>query len=106
MLVLPSQWEAFGIVLLEAGMCQRPVVAAAVGGVPEVVKDGRSGLLVPYGDAGALAASVKALLADSERMKRMGEEGRRLALERHTWPRVVDRVLAAYGEALGKEGAA
>ena len=104
MLVLPSQWEAFGIVLLEAGMCQRPVVAAAVGGVPEVVKDGKSGLLVPYGDPGALADSVTGLLADRDRMKMMGEGGRRLAIERHTWPRVVDRVLEAYKDALGTGG--
>ncbi len=100
LLVLPSQWEAFGIVLLEAGMCRRPVVATAVGGVPEVVEHGRTGLLVPYGDPKALAGAVLGLLADPDRMRRMGEEGRRLALERHTWPKVVDRILEAYGEAM------
>ncbi|MBM4248348.1 MAG: glycosyltransferase family 4 protein [Euryarchaeota archaeon] len=100
LLVLPSQWEAFGIVLLEAAMCRRPVVAAAVGGVPEVVEHGRTGLLVPYGDPGAISRAVAELLQDGSRMRRMGEEGRRLALERHTWPKVADRILEAYGEAL------
>jgi len=101
MLVLPSQWEAFGIVLLEAAMCRRPVVATLVGGVPEVVEHGRTGVLVPYGEQKVLASAVTGLLADPERMKRMGEEGRRLALERHTWPKVVDRILKAYSEAIG-----
>jgi glycogen(starch) synthase len=99
LLVLPSQWEAFGIVLLEAAMCRRPVVATTVGGVPEVVAHGRSGLLVPYGDSKALSGAVEELLADPARMSRMGDEGRRLVLEKHTWPRVVDRILEAYGEA-------
>jgi glycosyltransferase involved in cell wall biosynthesis len=99
-LVLPSQWEAFGIVLLEAAMCRRPVVATTVGGVPEVVENKRTGLLVPYGDSNALASAVTGILSDPERMARMGEEGRRLALERHTWPKVVDRILEAYKEAL------
>jgi glycogen(starch) synthase len=100
LLVLPSQWEAFGIVLLEAGMCRRPVVATTVGGVPEVVKQGGTGALVRYGDSKALANAVTGLLGEPERMKRMGEEGRRLALEKHTWPKVVDRILEAYKEAL------
>jgi glycosyltransferase involved in cell wall biosynthesis len=101
LLVLPSQWEAFGIVLLEAGMCQRPVVAAAVGGVPGVVDNGRTGLLVPYGDARVLAVSVAGLLSDRARMDRMGEQARKLVLEKHTWPKVVDRILKAYEEVLG-----
>jgi glycosyltransferase involved in cell wall biosynthesis len=100
LLVLPSQWEAFGIVLLEAAMCRRPVVATSVGGIPEVVKPGETGLLVHYGDSKALSGAVVELLNDTERMNRMGDEGRRLALERHTWAKVVDRILAAYGEAL------
>jgi glycosyltransferase involved in cell wall biosynthesis len=79
------------------------VVATRVGGVPEVVRHGETGLLVPYGDFGALADSVTGLLADRERMTRMGEAGQRLTLERHTWPRVVDRVLEAYKDAR-KEG--
>jgi len=102
MLVLPSQWEAFGIVLLEAGMCRRPVVATAVGGVPEVVDHGKTGLLVPYGSPGALSGSINELLKDDSIRKKMGEGARMAVLAKHTWPRVVDRILEAYQEALGK----
>ena len=101
LLVLPSQWEAFGIVLLEAGMCRRPVVATTVGGVPEVVEDGKTGLLVPYGDSSALARAVNGLLADAGRMNEMGVRAGKLVLERHTWPLVVDRILKAYEEVAG-----
>jgi len=60
----------------------RPVVATAVGVVPELVEDGRSGLLVTPGDSGALAAALSSVLADPELATRMGSEGRRLAVER------------------------
>ena len=103
LLVLPSQWEAFGIVLLEAGMCRRPVVATIVGGVPEVVEDGRTGRLVPYGDSAALASAVKELLGDIKRSAEMGAQARRTVLEKHTWPRVVDRILKAYADVSAKE---
>ncbi len=99
LLVLPSEWEAFGIVLLEAAMCGRAVVATSVGGVPEVVRNGVTGLLVPYGDVKALSLAVTNLLSSPEKRDAMGAEGRRLVMERHTWPRVVDRVLDAYGDA-------
>jgi len=98
LLVLPSQWEAFGIVLLEAGMCGRPVVATQVGGVPEVVMDGKTGLLVPYGKYEPLASAIMEIVGDRGKGIRMGEEGRRTVLGRHTWPRVVDRILDAYKE--------
>jgi glycosyltransferase involved in cell wall biosynthesis len=98
MLLLPSQWEAFGIVLLEAAMCRRPVVATAVGGVPAVVVDGKTGLLVPYGNPIALSDAITDLLEDGQRRKNMGEDARALVLQKHTWPRVVDRILKAYGD--------
>jgi starch synthase len=96
LLILPSQWEAFGIVLLEAGMCGRPVVATRVGGIPEVVMDGKTGLLVPYGKYETLASAIMEIIGDPGKGKRMGEEGRRMVLGKHTWPRVVDRILEAY----------
>ena len=102
MLVLPSQWEAFGIVLLEAGMCRRPVVATTVGGIPEVVENGRTGLLVPYGNSRALSGAINGLLGDEGVRKNMGDAARKAVLGRHTWPRVVDRILDAYKAAAGK----
>jgi len=96
--VLPSQWEAFGIVLLEAAMCGKSSVATAIGGIPEVVESGKTGLLVPYGDQKALATAVLSILQDPENAKKMGQSARRAALEKHTWPKVVDRILQAYGQ--------
>jgi glycosyltransferase involved in cell wall biosynthesis len=64
LLALPSNWEPFGLVLIEAGACGRPVVATRVGGVPEVVEDERTGLLVEPGDPGALAGAIGRVLAD------------------------------------------
>jgi glycogen(starch) synthase len=101
MLVLPSQWEAFGIVLLEAAMCRRPAVATSVGGIPEVVDQGRTGILVPYGNPSALSGSIIGLLRDENARKMMGEEARMTVLGKHTWPHVVDRVLDAYNVAMG-----
>lgn len=82
--VLPSEWEAFGIVLLEAMAAGRPCVATAVGGVPDVVQDGIDGLLVPHGDAGALARALDRVLADPALARRLGEAGRPKALA-HDW---------------------
>ncbi len=62
--VLPSDREAQGLTILEAMALSRPVVASAVGGIPEVIQDGRTGLLVPPHDAAALAAAVVRLLTD------------------------------------------
>jgi len=77
--VLPSHYETFGLAALEPMAFGVPVVASRAGGLPEVVADGVSGLLVGPGDAGELAAAVVALLADPERRRRLGENGRRAA---------------------------
>ena len=98
-LVLPSEWEAFGIVLAEAMACGTPVVATRVGGAPDVVAEGETGLLVPYGDAAALGDAVARLLADEALRARMGEAGRERAFRHYAWDAVVERTLAVYGEA-------
>lgn len=68
--------EAFGIVAIEAMSAGRPVIASATGGLADIVVDGRSGLLVPPGDAGALAAALSGLLNDEARRRRLGEGAR------------------------------
>src|ERR1041385_6564081 len=80
--VLPSRGEAQSISLLEARACRKPVVAADVGGVPEVVADGVTGLLYPGGNVDALAAALLALLDDDARREAMGAAGRQRVAER------------------------
>jgi glycosyltransferase involved in cell wall biosynthesis len=77
--VVPSHYEPFGLVALEAMACGIPVVAAAVGGLKEIVQDGESGLLVPPGDSTALAQAVVTLLADEPLRRRLAEGARRRA---------------------------
>jgi len=76
MLVLPSFAEGVPVVLMEAMAARVPVVTTQVAGIPELVENGVSGVLVPPGDAGALARSIAALLADPERRMRIGIAGR------------------------------
>lgn len=75
--VLSTHGEGLPLVLLEAMSHSRPVVATGVDGIPEVVEDGQTGLLVPHGDAAALAAAIGRLVSDPALARRMGEAGKR-----------------------------
>lgn len=79
--VLPtlSRSESFGIVQVEAQLCERPVVVSSIGGAPEVTKDGQTGALVPPGDPEALADTLHGLLEHDARRERLGRAGRRRA---------------------------
>ena len=77
--VVPARHESFGLVALEALACGVPVVATTAGGLKEIVEDGESGLLVPPGDAGALARALQALLTDEPLRQRLAEGARRRA---------------------------
>jgi glycosyltransferase involved in cell wall biosynthesis len=85
--VVPSltDRESFGVAVVEASASGLPVIASRVGGLPEVVLDGKTGLLVPPGDIDALADAVSRLLADSALRARMGQAGRQFALEHYRW---------------------
>jgi len=96
--VLPSEYEAFGIVLLEAMACGKPCVGTRVGGVPEVIEDGRTGLVVEYADTGKLAEAIIRLLGNEEERREFGERGRLRVRERFTWEKVVDRIERVYME--------
>jgi glycosyltransferase involved in cell wall biosynthesis len=78
--VLASRSEPFGLVVVEALACRKAVVACAVGGIPEIIEDGRSGLLVPPDDPPALARALRALLDDPELRESLAEAGYRRAL--------------------------
>jgi glycosyltransferase involved in cell wall biosynthesis len=96
--VIPSLEEGFGIPAAEAMGCEVPVVASDAGGLPEVVEDGVTGLVVPRGDVPALAEAIGALLADPERRHRMGVAGRRRALELFDWDRTAEQLEQVYRE--------
>ncbi len=79
LLLLPSRREGFGLVLAEAMASGRPVIASRAGGIPEVVDDGKTGLLVPPGDAAALAGALERLAGSQDEMCAMGRRARRQA---------------------------
>ncbi len=92
--VLPSRFEGLSLALLEAMSMARPVVATAVSGTVEVIRDGETGVLVPPEDASALAAGIRVMWEQRDRAQRMGENARRLVLERYT----IRAVAKAYEE--------
>ncbi len=99
--VCPSVYEPFGIINLEAMACGTPVVASAVGGIPEVVVDGETGVLVQPEEPEALADAINRLMADPERRRRYAEAGRRRVEERFSWRRIADETIAVYRQAQG-----
>ncbi|PWI13926.1 glycogen synthase [Streptomyces sp. Act143] len=98
--VCPSVYEPLGIVNLEAMACGTPVVASRVGGIPEVVDDGKTGLLVPVDDdfEPALARALDSVLGDPEGARRMGEAGRERAVGEFGWDAVARRTVRLYEE--------
>jgi starch synthase len=100
-LVCPSLYEPLGIVNLEAMACGTAVVASRVGGIPEVVADGQTGLLVPPGDPAALAGAIGALLADEARASQMGRRGRQRADAEFSWAGIAAQTAALYAELAG-----
>jgi starch synthase len=116
--VCPSTYEPLGIVNLEAMACGAPVVATATGGIPEVVEDGATGLLVPFEPTdpwgtpadpkafgAAIAERVNSLLADPDRGRAFGDAGRRRVVERFTWSSIAERTLSLYRRLIGGAGA-
>lgn len=106
----PSIYEPFGLVNVEAMACELPVVASAVGGIPEVVAEGETGFLVPFvpGDdafgspadpaqfASDLADRLNRLVRDPEQAAAMGRAGRRRALEQFSWPAIAEQTADMY----------
>jgi len=96
--VLPSYREAQGLSILEAMALSRPVVASDVGGIPEMITDGVSGLLVPPHDAGALAAAITRLLQDHSLADMIGRAGHDTVHDRFCIQLMVDAIEAIYDE--------
>jgi glycosyltransferase involved in cell wall biosynthesis len=98
--VLSSRWEGLPLAVIEAMMSGLPVIATAVGGIPEQVVEGETGLLVPPGDPDTLARAVSRLLNDAGLRERTGAAGRRRALERFTEARMLRQTAEVYAHVL------
>ena len=98
MLVLPSltDAESFGMTLVEAMACGRPVIGSRIGGIPDVIEDEVTGLIVPPGDASALAAACLRILRDGELADRLGARGREEVVQSHRWATGLERYLELF----------
>ncbi len=99
--ICPSIYEPFGIVNLEAMACGTPVIASNVGGIPEVVVDGETGILVAPGNPVELAETVTRLYNNRSMAKEMGVRARERILEKFTWSKVAQKTYELYMEVLG-----
>lgn len=102
--VMPSRYESFGMVALEAMACGTPVVASDVGGLSFIVRDGETGYLVPEGDARAMADCLNRLLHNPELRARLGKRGVAVARE-YAWTRTADQIEALYCEVMSRHTA-
>jgi glycosyltransferase involved in cell wall biosynthesis len=104
--VMSSITEGLGTSLLDAMAASRPIVATRAGGIPEVVVDGATGLLVPPRDAHALAAAILGLLRDEPLRKQMAEAGHSRVRARFSVDRMVEQTLDVYAAVAGTTRAA
>jgi len=102
-LMAPSLWEGFGLVVLEAMARGIPVLASRVGSLPELVVDGETGLLVPPADVDALAGALARLLSDASLRAQLGNAAGVRARDAFSLPRMIEETLEAYREALDAE---
>jgi glycosyltransferase involved in cell wall biosynthesis len=98
----PSEFEALGLSLIEAGACGLPAVASRTGGIVDVVEDGRSGWLVPPGDTAALALALGRLLDDPGERERLGARARQVALDRFDATTSLARYRGLFLELIGR----
>ncbi|OGL39589.1 MAG: hypothetical protein A2042_07605 [Candidatus Schekmanbacteria bacterium GWA2_38_11] len=90
--IVPSLWEEpFGIVAVEAMSCGKPVIASGVGGLKDIVEDGKTGFTVLPGDINALAEKIELLMNNPELRVQMGKEGRKKAQEKYCWDVIVEK---------------
>jgi glycosyltransferase involved in cell wall biosynthesis len=102
LLVLPSLTEGLPNVVLEAFACKKPVIASAVGGVPEIVQDGINGVLVPPGDPDSLAKAISSFITSPDQFKHFGEAGYAKVRQNFTFELQTQRLESIYSELLGR----
>ena len=100
--VLPSRFETFGIVILEAWAFEKPVVATLAGGIPEIVESGENGLLVPADDAQALAEALMTLLRDHDQRRAVARNGHETLMQRFLSDHNGAKYEALFGDLIGK----
>ena len=100
--VAPSLWDNSPNTIYEAMACGTPVIATRVGGIPELVDEGVTGLLVPPSDPDELAEAIIALLGNDQRRERMGQRARAKAVEQYSLQKILERTLAFYRSVLGR----
>lgn len=98
--LLPSETESFGMAALEAMASEVPVIATRTGGLPEVVEDGEAGYLFPVGDVESMAARSIEILSDRNLRRRLGENARRIAIERFSAERIIPKYVEFYDSVL------
>jgi len=100
--VLPSLYESFGMVALEAMACGTPVIASRVGGLNNTIRDGKTGFLIPEGNAVALAEKIDLFLQDDSLRNRMGRNGIQHA-KKYSWENIADQIISLYRQVLSRE---
>jgi glycosyltransferase involved in cell wall biosynthesis len=101
-MVHPALREGMGVSLLQASLAERPIVASAVGGIPEAVNDGLTGILVPPSDPQSLVSAILRLLEDESLRSRLGAAGRQWVIDHFSAHHMVEGNLAVYRELLAK----
>ncbi|HVJ07477.1 MAG TPA: N-acetyl-alpha-D-glucosaminyl L-malate synthase BshA [Acidisarcina sp.] len=102
LILMPSEMESFGLAALEAMACQVPAIATTVGGVPELIDDGRTGRLLPVGDVDGMAEAAIHLLSHPEELREMGLAARRTAQDNFCASRIVPRYVEYYEKVLAQ----
>jgi glycosyltransferase involved in cell wall biosynthesis len=98
--VLPSLREGLPLSLLEAMACELPVIGSDAPGINDVIINGENGLLVPAKDPEALAKAILTLLTDTNLRRKLGQEARKLAIEKYCWNSVINKIEGVYHEAM------
>ncbi len=94
--VAVSLSESFGVAVLEASACEKPVVVSNVGGLPEVVRDGETGFIIEPSNAKATASAIETLLLDKNLRKTFGANGRKMVLELYDWEMNISKMISTY----------
>jgi L-malate glycosyltransferase len=104
-MVMPSLAESFGVAALEAGACGRPVIATRVGGIPEIVLNNRTGLLVAPNNVEALAEAIVTLAKDEEMRRNMGKAAWEFVRDNYAWEKSLDQMCGLYERLLNEKSA-